>query len=152
MNGAELRTVRESMGLSMEWLAQRLPNPVLGRMGISVKTLRRWERDNQDIPGDVAEHLNELMGLFVGLVDRELDKADNALRSGAQVILERYSRDSEMVTRNVSLAGFPAAFHAAALFLARERLLHILGYRPAIRYVAGDPLLAVELKKGLVAE
>ena len=49
MTGGEFRMVREHLGLTAEWVAQRL--------GVHLRTVRRWEHGHSPIPDGVREQM-----------------------------------------------------------------------------------------------
>jgi len=52
MHPAELRVLRESMGLSAEWLGERFHE--------SAETITAWESGETPIPEDIIEEMHEL--------------------------------------------------------------------------------------------
>lgn len=54
MTGAELRTWRESAGLSREALAERV--------NVQPRTIKHWESGRADVPDDVASVVYDLAG------------------------------------------------------------------------------------------
>lgn len=52
LTDAELRVAREDLGLTAEWLADRL--------GVTLRTIRRWEHGHSPIPEGVADEMTAL--------------------------------------------------------------------------------------------
>lgn len=104
LTAAEFRMIRESFGLSAEWLAERL--------GVALKTLQRWENGHRPIPAGVAS---------------EMEFIDTAMREGvasqwAELLLT--AQDPVlMIPRTGTLFGFPASWYRALVDLVRELLL-----------------------------
>jgi hypothetical protein len=75
MSDAELRMVREFLGITAEWLADHL--------GVALRTVRRWEHGTSPVPDGVrvqVEALEEVAARQVGeLVDRLAAAADVVL-------------------------------------------------------------------------
>lgn len=49
LTDAEFRIAREDLGLTAEWVAERL--------GVALRTVRRWEAGHTPIPGGVADQV-----------------------------------------------------------------------------------------------
>jgi transcriptional regulator with XRE-family HTH domain len=108
MTDAELRVVREFLGLSPEWLA--------GHLGVSARTVRHWEAGKYAIPDGVrleVEDLERRTGEFLdGLVPQLMDLPD----PGVYV----YRTDAEYHSAHPEVP-FPASWHrAVAARLAME--------------------------------
>ncbi|HET7355543.1 MAG TPA: hypothetical protein VFJ09_02600 [Nocardioidaceae bacterium] len=75
MSPAELRMVRDYLGLTGEWLA--------GQLGVQLRTIRRWEHGQSPVPEGVREQMELLEGIAAeivgGLVERLEDAADMVL-------------------------------------------------------------------------
>jgi DNA-binding transcriptional regulator YiaG len=52
MTPAELKTMRESLGLSINWLAERA--------GVSPRSAQYWESGERSVPSDVEELLIDI--------------------------------------------------------------------------------------------
>jgi transcriptional regulator with XRE-family HTH domain len=102
MTDAELRTVREFLGLTPEWLAAHL--------GVSARTVRHWEAGRYAIPDGVRleiEDLERRTGEFIsGIVPQLLDLPD----PGVYV----YRSDEEYHTAHPEIP-FPASWHRAVV-------------------------------------
>lgn len=66
LTAAEFKTVRESLGLSADWIAERV--------GVQVRTVRRWEDGTSPIPEDAWVALVRLEQLVDAAVDNLLDE------------------------------------------------------------------------------
>lgn len=65
MSDAELRMVRDFLGLSAEWLA--------GHLGVALRTVRRWESGHSLIPDGVRVQVEELEAVAAGQVGAVVD-------------------------------------------------------------------------------
>ena len=54
MTPAELKTIRESLGLTVQWLADRA--------GVKLRTVQYWESGRSGVPADVSELLLRIDG------------------------------------------------------------------------------------------
>lgn len=120
---AEIKTLRESLGLSAQALGARLG-------GVADRTIRRWE-SGQSTPatGDVADELHRLDAAVERLVQQTLEQVDAlAEREGApqQVVLLRYASDADLARHQPGLAAAfgegAAGLHAVALDRIRVAL------------------------------
>ena len=72
MSGAELRCLREWLGLTTRWLA--------GHLDVAERSVHRWESDVQPVPAGVASEVLRLSevtyDVLNGIVDRLLDLPD----------------------------------------------------------------------------
>lgn len=51
LTDAELRIAREDLGLTAEWVAERI--------GVALRTVRRWEAGHSPVPAGVADTIGE---------------------------------------------------------------------------------------------
>lgn len=70
MSAAEFRMVREALGVSGEWLAARL--------GITDRTVRRWEHGSAPIPDGVRVELEGLEAVASGHVRDLVSRLEDA--------------------------------------------------------------------------
>lgn len=99
---AEFRIDREALGLSAEWLADRL--------GVALKTVQRWENGHRAIPeGVVVEMGTALYAMYA------------AARTLAEHLLETPGAVM-MIPRTGTYLGFPASWYRALTALVREVL------------------------------
>ncbi len=126
MTPAEFKTLRESLGLSAQWLADRA--------GVALRTVQYWEAGRRArIPADVCAILTEIDDKFERAVALALEIY---IKSGAppKVTLLRYSSDADLWRYRPDMAGLPAAAHAALLARTR-RALTAHGARVSIVYM-----------------
>lgn len=121
MTGAELKTLRESMGLSVAWLAEKLPNQKTGRLGVTRRRLELWEAQNTPVPENVAEIVSELHLAWLELV-RQTEA--NAKASPGVITLHRFHDDADLWRDQPELAGgqWPVKSHAMVLARVKETL------------------------------
>lgn len=102
MTSAELRVVREFLGLTPEWLAAHL--------NVSARTVRHWEQGKYAIPDGVRleiEDLERRTGEFVsGVIDALMDLPDPAVVT--------YRDDAEYHAVQPTIE-FPASWHRAVV-------------------------------------
>ena len=114
MSGAELKTLREALGLPVSWLADRA--------GVRERTANYWESGKSQIPEDVAKLVTDLDKAFderVSLAVRDYGKY------GAQdpeIVLVRYRTDEDLRRYMPEFADLPATCHAALLNRAKKAL------------------------------
>lgn len=100
MTDAELRVVREFLGLTPEWLAQHL--------NVSARTVRHWEAGRYAIPDGVRleiEDLERRTGEFIaGIVPKLLEMSDPGVIT--------YRSDEEYHAAHPEVP-FPASWHRA---------------------------------------
>lgn len=102
MTAAELKVVREFLGLTGDWLAQHL--------GVSPRTVRHWEAGKYDIPDGVrlaVEDLEARTGEFIsGVVEKLMDLPDPGVIT--------YRDDAEYKAARPE-SEFPASWHRAVV-------------------------------------
>ncbi|MFG2970844.1 helix-turn-helix domain-containing protein [Streptomyces sp. NPDC048288] len=102
MSAAELRVVREFLGLTPEWLASHL--------SVSARTVRHWEAGKYAIPDGVrleVEDLEARTGEFVtGVVEKLMDLPDPGVIT--------YRDDAEYHAAHPE-SEFPASWHRAVV-------------------------------------
>ena len=104
MDGAEFKTLRESLGLSSAWLAARWG---LG----SERAIRRWEDNTTPVPDQRAAQLKELADHAEQLVDGMLDDLDAA---GDDAPVEDWPVvEVPRVDADCAHTGLPASFFRA---------------------------------------
>lgn len=119
MTDAELRVIREHLGLSPEWLADHLD--------VSGRTVRHWEAGKYAIPDGVRLELEDLerrTGEFIdGLIPRLLDMPEPGVLT--------YRTDAEYHAAHPDVP-FPASWHRAVVArLAQEVPGLAIAYPPA---------------------
>lgn len=119
MSPAELKTIRESLGLSAQWLADRA--------GVLQRSVQYWEAGRSRVPDDVAELILRIDAQFseatrqaLAVLDEQTEKQG---RPPEAVRLYRYRNDAELWEARPDMAGLPVTAHAALLARVRLALL-----------------------------
>jgi len=109
MTGAELRMVRDYLGLTGDWLAAHLK--------VSPRTVRHWEHGRHPIPDGVrlaVEHLEELTA-------QQVHAYSTALLDVPDPCVVTYRNDAEYEAAAPG-AGWPAGWHRQVLARVAERV------------------------------
>lgn len=129
MTPAELKTLRESLGLPVQWLAERV--------GVQRRSVEYWESGRSRVPDDVATLLLQLDAQFAESTRQALAVvADQTATHGAPpetVHLYRYRDEAALWAARPDMQGLPVTAHAALLARVRVALL-ALGQRVSIEY------------------
>lgn len=118
MTAAEMRTLREALGLPATWLAAQAQ--------VQERTVRHWESGRNAVPGDVAAMLRRIDAAFdtsAGEAVRQY--ADAALSTAGapqEVVLLRYRTDDDLWLSLPDMRPLPATAHAAMLHRAWKAL------------------------------
>jgi hypothetical protein len=96
MDGGELQTVREYLGLTIESLASMLR--------VNPRTVRSWEAGRDPIPERIRVEVEQIESMTAAAVG-ELVEALNAARDPAVVV---YRRDEDMHAARPDIAHLPA--------------------------------------------
>lgn len=132
MTPAELKTIRESLGLPLQWVADQAR--------VKLRTAQYWEQGRNAVPQDVADMMNGLDEQFWQLVAdyltqvKEIADEDGALPE--EVVLIRYRTDADLWKFHPDFRPIPAGAHAALLSRTRRALWEI-GVPSIIEYM--DP-------------
>jgi transcriptional regulator with XRE-family HTH domain len=130
MSPAELKTIRESLGLSAQWLADRA--------GVLQRSVQYWEAGRSRVPEDVADLVLRIDAQFaeatrqaLAVVDEQTEKQG---RQPETVRLYRYRDDAALWAALPDMDGLPVTAHAALLARVRLALLD-RGQAVVIEYV-----------------
>lgn len=104
LTAAEFRNRREALGLSAEWLAERL--------GVALKTVQRWENGHRPIPEGVAAEMDQIGTAMFEVAARRC--AEHLLKTEDVVM---------RVPRAGTHLGFPASWYRALVDQVRELLV-----------------------------
>ena len=105
MTPAELRTLRESLNLTGEQLAQLF--------GVRDRTVRRWEAGEWTIPDDAADHLRRLDAQIERAVIEAVEAVERAPERPADAVLVRYRTDADLARYRPDMRSLPASVHGA---------------------------------------
>lgn len=119
MTPAELKTLRESLGLTAQWLADRA--------GVKLRTVQYWEAGRTAVPADVSEMLTRIDAQFTEATRQALAVVDEQTQKQGHppetVRLYRYRDDAALWQARPDMAGLPVTAHAALLARVRLALL-----------------------------
>lgn len=115
MTSAELRTSRESLGLSVDWLAKQA--------GVAARTIRHWESRPEEPPEDVAALIEGVEAQSVGMVVRAIATYNELAEGFEGVDLRRFRTDQDLWARHPETSGLPASWHASVLARIRRELI-----------------------------
>lgn len=103
--GAELRTIRDALGLPLDWVAHHT--------GVSPGQLRQWEaeRKTKRPPRNVAAHLWRLLEGQEDYIDTELDRLTGGDPAPARLTLLRFRGDGDAAAHGLNM---PATTHGIA--------------------------------------
>ena len=123
MNGAEFKVLRESLGLSLAWLAKR--------WGLeSERGPKRWQERNEPIPEARAADMEQLAAIADGLVEWQLTELLADAAGDRRLLVPRVDADSP--------DEFPASFYRAVA----ARVSWELEGRLKIAYPIAEPATA----------
>ena len=129
MTSAELKTIRESLGLSAQWLADRA--------GVLQRSVQYLEAGRSRVPDDVAELLLQIDAQFAEATRQALAVVDDqTAKQGCPpetVRLYRYRDDAALWESRPDMRGLPVTAHAALLARVRSALL-VRGQAVVIEY------------------
>jgi transcriptional regulator with XRE-family HTH domain len=137
MTGAELKTIRESLLLSAQGLADRLRVAGLLTVG-NVRTVQRWEDGDRPVPDDIAAAVRALDAHVETLCQRGLAVVRAASRQPGPVVLLRYESAEDFGRYHPTEPHTPLdhRLHTAALVRLRRdaealgRVVRIVGMDP----------------------
>jgi hypothetical protein len=118
MTPAELKTLRESLGLPVAWLAQRA--------AVHDRSVRYWESGHAPVPDDVAQLMTSLEATAWDVVlgfSKEIKETPDAVGGlPEEVVLLRYKTDEDLWAFHPDFKGLPVTFHASILSRVRRLL------------------------------
>lgn len=131
MTGAELKTLRESLGLTAQWVADQSK--------VRLRTAQYWEAGKNRVPEDVSALIARVEYKTRTMVTNALAQVDEVARAqGGEpeaVDLRRYASDAELWRKHPDCRPLPATWHAATL--ARiVRALQARGIKSVIEYAS----------------
>ena len=128
MTSAELKTLRESLGLSVAWVA--------ASAGVQRRTVEYWEAGRMAVPADVEKTIRAIDWQLTHSAQHALKIAQEqrAIRGAPHTVNLRRSRtDAALWDARTDMHGFPVTTHAALLVRSR-RLLEDDGFTVVINY------------------
>ena len=114
MTPAELRTLRDSLGLTAEQVAQMA--------GVRDRTVRRWEAGDWPVPQDVADALRRLDAQIEHHVAGAVEGIAERPQRPDDVVLVRYRTAEAMAHYLPDMASLPPSVHGALIDRVRVAL------------------------------
>lgn len=128
MTPAELKTIRENLGLTVQWLAENAK--------VSHRSATYWEAGKGKVPDDVAALLESVAAKIQTAADEAIKQVNNiAIAQGLpdEIVLLRYKTDADLHKYRPDFIGLPVTCHAALLgIISRE--LRLMGIKASIAY------------------
>jgi hypothetical protein len=123
MTSAELKTIRESLGLPVAWIAKQ--------SRVQERTVRYWEAGKMRVPADVAQMLVGIDARFDIIVGETVEQVTETRHrkdlhdpgKEMSVVLIRYLSDGDLWHYQTDFRPLPATAHAALLERLRRKLL-----------------------------
>ncbi len=119
MTPAELKTIRESLGLPVQWLAERA--------GVQRRSVEYWEAGRSNVPADVEALLLKLDAQLAEATRQALAVVDEQTAAQGHppetVRLHRYRDDAALWQARPDMHGLPVTAHAALLARVRAALM-----------------------------
>lgn len=134
MTGAEMKTIREFLGLPREWLSED--------MQIGVRRLMRMEAETERIPDAVVARLDEIsaasketVSSLIAMYRRQIKREPDT-----DVLLYTYKQDEDYA-QSPDYTGYPAKWHRMCCARVCEAVpgLVIAYYRPSRESYAEVP-------------
>lgn len=110
MNGAEFKTLRQSLRLSIEWVANA--------MGVRQRSVYYWESGRSKVPDDVRELLQRIDAH----IDARVKRYMRAVSGSGAALIERYRGGSELWTPGDGLPDLPSSTHSAMVMRVTREL------------------------------
>ena len=129
MTSAELKTIRESLGLTVQWLADQAH--------VRLRTAQYWEAGRFQIPDDVAQMVLDIERRVALIVAETLQQFDEMCkRSGTpdKHVLLRYRSEYDLWHFYPDMEPLPASTHASLLARIRTALIE-QGITTVIQYM-----------------
>ena len=137
MTPAEMKTIRESLGLTPKWIAEHA--------GVKERAARQWEAGRSPIPKNVEEMLVDIDRLLDRSVAKVLTRIEEVEkeqgRTPNEVMLIRYRTDDDLWRFYPDLKPLPVATYAVVLSRLRRRLWS-KGIPSVIEYMEPEEYLA----------
>lgn len=118
MSGAELKTIREYLGLPASWLATKAE--------VRERTVNYWESGKTPVPSDVADIVDDLLEKRKRSVKEALLLIDDLIKKRGRVphavTLRRFKHELELWQAHPEMNGLPVTYHASILFELKSKL------------------------------
>jgi transcriptional regulator with XRE-family HTH domain len=130
MTSAELKTLRESLGLPVSFLATQA--------NVQRRTVEYWESGRNKVPEDVSILIINIENNFAQIVENIIGLVKEKMPS--DVALIRYKTDEDLWKFRPDFKQLPATAHAALISRCRRELWKI-GIKSIIEYMIPDEYL-----------
>ena len=132
MTPAELKTLRESLGLTLNWMAEQT--------GVKLRSVQYWESGERSVPDDIAQMLYSIDEALEQMVTGSRDQVramveEDGAPNGIDLI--RYKTDKDLHKYHPNLAPLPATTHATMLARLRREFLR-MGIETRIVYLDSE--------------
>jgi hypothetical protein len=120
MTPAEFKTIRESLGLTAQWIADQAY--------VQLRTAQYWEAGRTAVPADVANMLHGIDKKLEATVAQAVARIDELTKhhgAPAKITLLRYRSNADLWRFRPDMQPLPATTHAAML----SRLSRVLWSR-----------------------
>lgn len=111
LNPAEFKTLRESLGLSAQWVADQ--------SGVILRTAQRWDSGRPGIdvkvPEDVVAMLEKINSQLITMVNQAVDIVDSAKPKPNRIFVVRYRTDEDLWHFSPDFEPLPYTCHGAML-------------------------------------
>lgn len=118
---AHLKTLRESLGLTAQWLADQA--------GVRLRSVQYWESGRSKVPADVCNMLKNIDESLNGSVERAVEHINEVkAETGAypeEVVLIRYRTDDDLWQFREDMRPLPTTTHAEMLARMRREFAKI---------------------------
>ena len=129
MTSAELKTIRESLGLTVTWCCIQ--------QSVQERTWRHWESGRNQVPDGVADFIGKIEHLVNQSVDQAVSVVNLTPNKPESVVLVRYRNDEDLWNYRKDMESLPATLHAAIISRVRRKLWEI-GVPSTIQYMDED--------------
>lgn len=117
MTSAEFKTMRESLGLTIPWVADNA--------GVKLRTVQYWEAGRMSVPADVVnmlDHIDQRLNISVAQAIAYIDEMTIQHGTPVEITLVRYRNDTDLWRFRPDMKPLPATTHAAMLSRLRRVL------------------------------
>lgn len=133
MTGAEMKSLREYLGLPLGWVAEK--------MTVQRRSVEYWESGRHTPPKDAQALLRHCLEQLEQAVKNTIVVAEEQTAEMGQppqgIDLRRYKTEDALWAAQPSLTGYPVTYHAAIVVRAALELER-LGHQVTIHYAEAE--------------
>lgn len=132
MTPAEFRTMRETLGLTGQWVADRAD--------VSLRAVQYWDEGRWVVPEAVEDMLETIEQTLEAAVEQALEQVDESIARGAvpdEITLIRYRTDKDLWRFRPDMQPLPATTHGV-LVTRLKRALCTKGIAATIEFMKPD--------------